>query len=255
MKLKKLKRAMPTTLLIFSTIGVIGTYVTAAKAGYESRMKMLELRKNGEPNKKEIAKSVAPLYILPTAIAACTVGCIVEACILNNRQRTALISSYAALSRVFKQYKEKAMDIYGEDADSRITTAITLEDCQDQQLYTVSGFSFVSLEPDTCVEEVPRVFYDIYSKRYFESTLSKVIQAEYHLNHNLSWVGSVSLNDFYNFLGIDILPMGDGMGWCVMDAYYWVNFNHKTVTLDDGMEIIQIEMDDFSPPEEYLEYC
>lgn len=32
------------------------------------------------------------------------------------------------------------------------------------------------------VDEEKRLFYDMYSATYFESTLSKVLQAQYHLN-------------------------------------------------------------------------
>lgn len=51
------------------------------------------------------------------------------------------------------------------------------------------------------------LFYDGYSQRYFESKISQVLQAEYHLNRNFAIGADVTLNDFYLFLGIDRIPM------------------------------------------------
>ena len=101
--------------------------------------------------------------------------------------------------------------------------------------------------------EVSRTFYDSFSQRYFESTIEKVIQAEYHLNRNFMFAGVIPLNDFYEFLGLEKTELGDAVGWsnCNGDIY-WIDFDHHRLTLDDGMEIYVIDMV-FEPTAEWME--
>ena len=88
----------------------------------------------------------------------------------------------------------------------------------------------------------PKLFYDEHSNRYFEATIEQVIQAEYHLNRNFTLRGYVYLNEFYEFLGLSITEYGDVMGWAVnYDEIYWVDFNHRKVAMDDGLEVYIIE--------------
>lgn len=95
--------------------------------------------------------------------------------------------------------------------------------------------------------------FNSFSQRYFESTIEKVIQAEYHLNRNFMFAGVISLNDFYEFLGLEKTELGDAVGWsnCNGDIY-WIDFNHHRLTLDDGMEIYVIDMV-FEPTAEWME--
>ena len=58
----------------------------------------------------------------------------------------------------------------------------------------------------------------------------------------------ISLNDMYSYFGLEGVPGGDDVGYDVCDEYYWLDFNHKLVTLDDGMEVIGIEVA-FDPAE------
>lgn len=93
------------------------------------------------------------------------------------------------------------------------------------------------------INEEVRTFYDCFSGRYFESTLSKVLQAEYHLNRNFALGGLyVEVNNFYELLGIAPIDRGKVLGWDCAEDIVWIDFNHYKATLDDGMEVYYIEM-------------
>ena len=97
---------------------------------------------------------------------------------------------------------------------------------------------------DSTNPEVVRTFYDYISDRHFESTLSKVIAAEYHLNRNFVLGAFVTLNDFYELLGLSPTEHGANVGWYLDDGIYWIDFDHQLITLDDspdGMEVCAIE--------------
>ena len=82
-----------------------------------------------------------------------------------------------------------------------------------------------------------------FSKRYFESTVAQVLEAEYHLNRNWCLGASVYVNDFYNFLGMPTIPGGDELGWhwIYSDGLSWIDFNHHKTILEDGLEVYVID--------------
>mgnify|MGYP000867048717 CR=1 FL=1 len=70
----------------------------------------------------------------------------------------------------------------------------------------------------------------------FNMPISQVLQAEYHLNRNFALGGGfITLNQFYEFLGIEPVPGGDEVGWMVSDGLYWVDFDHQRTVVDDGL--------------------
>ena len=77
----------------------------------------------------------------------------------------------------------------------------------------------------------------------FESSINRVIQAEYHLNRDFVISGYLPANHFYQLLGLEPLEGGDTVGWSIDTGIYWIDFNHSKVTLDDGLEVLVIDMD------------
>lgn len=232
-----------------ASIGVIVTTVTAIKA----TPKALELihnnsKKNhdGDPyafTKKEAVTSAWKCYIPSAAIGVSTIACIIGANILTGKQQIALSSAYALIQNSYKEYKDKLKELYGEEAHNAIVDAIVKENCNDTHITTVGGWLNTTLDFGEGDEpEVTRLFYDSYSKRYFESTIEKVIQAEYHLNRNFVFRGITALNELYDFLGLPNTSYGDNVGWSSYDEIYWLDFNHRRAKLKDGTEIYIIEM-------------
>lgn len=65
--------------------------------------------------------------------------------------------------------------------------------------------------------------------------------------------GYVTINEFYEFLGISHIDGGDMLGWDACEEIFWIDFDHRKITLDDGMECCYISTV-FSPSEDWLEY-
>ena len=106
---------------------------------------------------------------------------------------------------------------------------------QKQPIYAGTLIGSSSLDFEDAGEE-ERLFYDAISERYFQATISQVLQAEYHLNRNFALGGGfITLNQFYEFLGIEPVPGGDEVGWMVSDGLYWVDFDHQKTVVDDGL--------------------
>lgn len=256
-----IKKYSPVALSCIASVGVVVTTVVAVKATPKAMVKIhADSRKNhdGDPyayTKKEAVASAWKCYIPAVAIGASTIACIMGANALNRRQQAALTSAYALVQNSYKEYKDKLKELYGEEAHNAIVDSIMSEKCKDVSIYTPGIWASPSsldfgegMEP-----EVVRTFYDSFSQRYFETTIEKVIQAEYHLNRNFMFFGTIALNDFYDFLGLEKTDFGDTVGWSSVNGdIYWIDFNHRRVTLDDGMEVYVIDMV-FEPTAEWLE--
>lgn len=248
-----IKRNSSCILTITASAGVIASTVLAAKATPKAldAAKDAYFRKpedEGELTKFETFKAMAPAYIPTVIIAIGTISCIIEANALNQRQRKALASAYGMLSASYNEYRRKAKEIFGEDADDKIKTAVI----KDHYISYTSGFQTCGKELDYKPSGEELLFYEEFRNEYFQLTMEEVIEAEYHLNRNFALKGYVSLNEFYDFLGLEHTIEGEVLGWSMDMEYIWIDFNHQKVTMDDGLEvyIVQYPID---PDTLYLE--
>lgn len=247
----RLKSALPTVLSIVGVIGLAATTITAIKATPKA-MKLIEsakTEKTEEMSQAETVKTVWKLYIPTAVIGISTVSCIIGANVFNKRQQASLAGAYALASNAYLEYKNKVKELYGKETHEKILASIAAEKSHAKPIYAGSFITNSCL--DFGEEEEEMLFYDAFSSRYFTSTISRVLQAEYHLNRNYAIAGGVAINDFYDFLGIDQIDGGDGVGWSCGDTeIMWIDFDHRKVALDDGLEAHIIEMI-FEPIELY----
>lgn len=219
---RSLKKASPTILTCIGAAGVVATAVLAVKATPKAdSLIKADSRRNhdGDPyaaTKLEAVKSCWKCYIPAAATGVATIICIFGANTLNKKQQASLASAYALVNRSYSDYKHKLKELYGEDAHKKIMESIAAEKSSMPPITATGGFSNSSLEFEDANEE-QRLFYDSFSKRYFQATISQVLQAEYHINRNMVLGAFVTLNDFYDFLGISHIEGGDVVGWLLSD--------------------------------------
>lgn len=238
------KKNASTLLSVGCSIGVVATGFTSSRAALKARNKLLaaEEEKNDVLTTKETIAIAGPSYILPITIAGVTIGGIFCNHHLNQKEKLALISACTVAATKLEEFKTKVNEIYGENATKMITDAIDEE-------------KIVAQTP-VFVEEQNKLFYEPISGRLIERTENEVLQAEYHFNRNFVLRGYASLNEFYDFLGLEHIPEGDVLGWSmeageVFYGYSWIDFDHEEHTTTDGLEITDIVMP-FSPTADYL---
>lgn len=249
-----MKKNSSLILSVVSSIGVITTTVLAIKATPKA-IKLIEEEKqkkskvvtktiyadNQQYSKTEIVyEDLSPLDIIkiawkpyiPTGISMfSTLICIFGNTYLNYKTQTSLVSAYAVLDRTYKQYAEKAKELYGENADKEIKQEIARDNYNDSNYIH---------------REDKKLFFEFQTMRYFESTIEEVIMAENMLNQELAATGYVSMNDFFRFLHLDPLPYANHVGWCDHGNYHEIEFQHEKMVLEDGLECILLNMDAWS---------
>lgn len=249
-----LKNHSATVLTIAGAVGVVATSVMTARATIKAieDINEAECEKKEELTKMEIVKVTGLHYIPPILVGASTIACIFGANILNKQQQAALMSAYALVDNSFKEYKEKLKELYGEEAHNNIINSLMVEKAKKVDVYSYDFMSanILTLEDETC--DIC-LFYDVWGERYFESTIERVMNAEYHLNRNFTMRGYATLNEFYEFLGIEDTLSGSMMGWAIDDDITWIDFNHRKTELDDGFECYIVETS-FDPSADWREY-
>lgn len=262
-KLQKiLKNGSPIALTIVGSIGVAITAILAVKATPKAiQLIRADSKKNHEGDENAFTKKEAFLsswkcYVPALISGSLTIMCIASSNILSRRNQASLVSAYMLISKQYSQYKKKVIDKYGVDAHKEILKELAAEKAEQVPLSTVSGFMgdhSQLIDNDDNADPI-RLFYDSISDRYFQSSLSRVIDAEYHLNHHLTQGDCTPLNMLYDFLGIEKIEGGDDIFWKVTDEYQWIYFNHRLVNLDDGIECYIIEVENTPQPVSYYDY-
>jgi len=239
-----LKQSSPAILTCLGAIGVVTTSVLAVKATPKA-CQLLENEKYERSYKTyedgqyyqdlmplEVVQLTWKCYIPAALVGLSTIACIFGANVLNKRNQASLVSAYAMLSESYKQYREAAKSLYGEDADSKIIAEVA------KKKY-ISTYGCYIYDPDSASEEL--LFYDSFSQRYFTSTMSSVLNAQYHVNRNFALRGWSDLNELYDFLGLEEHSGGDVIGWSADEMIEggltpWIDFENRLVEMDDGLE-------------------
>lgn len=236
------KRRAPTILSFAAVAGVGVTAVLAAKAAPKAERIRKERERNDKYETAKTAVSAVSVYIPAVVVGISTASCILGANVLNKRRQAALVSAYVLLNEAHKEYKKKAVELFGSDACSKIHEELA-KDRYDEEKPDISDGEKI-------------LFYEEYYGDYFESTKEQVLLAEYHFNRNFALRGYAELNEFYEFLGLPKTEAGSVLGWS-LDAgeeyygYSWIDFEHDIVTLDDGLECCLISMP-FPPTADYM---
>lgn len=228
-----LRRNSATILTFVGAAGVVATSVMAVKATPKA-LRMIEEAKaeKGENlTRLETIAVVTPTYAPSVITGIATIGCILAANTLNKRQQASLVSAYALIDQSFKDYKKKVNELFGEDAHTQVVGAIVKDKYGEREFD---------------LEDGKRLYYDMYSERYFEATPYAVKRAEYELNRRNITDGSVYLNEWYSLLDLEPIEHGFDFGWSPgmnYERYWeeWISLSHSTVVMDDGLEVIIVE--------------
>lgn len=227
-----LGRNASTILTCIGGIGVIATAVMSAKATPKAmtRIALAQEEKGEELTKFEKVQAAAPSYIPAVLMGVSTIACVFGANVLNKRNQAALMSAYALLDNSYKDYKKKVIDIYGEEADAEVRTAIAKDRYEEGSMIVNPG---------------NQLFYDEFSGRYFESTMEKLISAQYAINRKIQLEGGAYLNEFYEELDIPPTDYGEHLGWssgllCDYQWSDWLEFGHEKSYIDDDLECIMV---------------
>lgn len=199
----------PEILTGIGIAGMVTTTVLAVKATPKA-MSLIEDKKNeewvDELSPLDVVKIAWKPYI--PAIITCVVSttCIIGASSVNAKRNAALATAYKLSETALSEYREKVIETIGEKKEQIVRDKIAEERIKKNP---------VSKNEVIVTGNGKTLCFDPVSGRYFMSSIDVIKRAENELNkqmlHDIS--GYVSLNDFYDELGLDHTSVGDDLGW------------------------------------------
>lgn len=230
------RKHAPTILTFIGAGGVVATGVLAAKETPTAMRACTDAKvenRRTQLSKLELAKAAIPAYLPAIGTGLATILCIFGANTLNQRQQASLVSAYAMLEQTYRDYRSKVVSVCGKNTDKFIDRAI-VEEKEDA-------------EDDRPPWDEVQTFYIEHYGKFFETTMEQVFKAEYHLNRNFALRGYVTLNEFFDFIGLHRTEDGDKVGWDdysgqAFYGYGWIEFDHRHYVTEDGLAVCAIDM-------------
>lgn len=200
----------PEILTGMGIAGMIGTTILAVKATPKALKLCEELKNEREevPTKVDYVKKCWKCYI-PTALSgAMSAACIVGSNSISARRNAALAVAYALSDTALQEYQEKVLESVGEKKEKAIRDKVAEEQIKKNPV----GNNEVYI-----TEKGNSLCYEPISGRYFRSDMDKIMKAENILNGRIldSVTGYVTLNEFYDELGLPSVEIGYDLGWNV----------------------------------------
>lgn len=205
------KRNSPQILMWCGiTSGLTSIYF--AITGTKKFVKAVAEEKEATGYEKLPGKTIAKLALKsywPVAVSeAAAVGCILGSNHINNQRLATAAMAYKLSETALMEFKEKAIETIGEKKVNDIKAAIAEDKIAKDPPSDSNGGNSVVLVGDGDI-----LCYDEISGRYFKSCADKILHARNLLNERLTTEYYISLNEFYDLLGLEDIPIGDELGW------------------------------------------
>ena len=215
---------------ILTGLGIAGmiTGTILAVKDTPKALELIEEKKNEEDLEEltpvETIKTVWKCYIPAALTIASGAACIIGGNTMNRRRLIALTAAYSLSESTLKEYKDKVLEHVGEKEERVIHEAINQERLvknpykREEVIFTRYG---------------NKLFFDSYSGRYFESDKNYLERVQNFLNDRLNSHKPVSLNDFYEEIGLEDIKIGDYVGWD-RSSTGLIDLRFDSKLLDDG---------------------
>lgn len=155
----------------------------------------------------ETVKEIIPKMILPLSSTILTGSAIIFANRAAVKELAVLSTAYAMTQNNLTDIKNKTQEMFGvkkaRDVEDQVTKDRYLKEPIKESFELRSG-------------NVP--CKDLYTGRTFQSNASKIQHAIDQIAIDLIQENWVSLNDFYDKIGLDQVKLGDDLGWDIRDT-------------------------------------
>lgn len=230
---KALKKHSPEVLTAIGIVGMITTTVAAVKTTPKA-LQLIDAREIEEDKRltrKEIIQTTWKCYIPVAITGAASVACLIGATSVNLRRNAALATAYTLSETALKEYQAKAVEVVGEKKEQAIRDAVA----KDQVAKDPLGAKEVII---TGKGEV--LCYEPLSGRYFRSTQDEIDKAVNAINRQMRYDMNVSLNEFYDAIGLSNNDLGDKLGWDIDKGEGYIDPAYSTQLADDGTPCLVI---------------
>lgn len=219
----------PEILIGFGLAGMLTSTVLAVKATPKA-IDILE-QENRELSKVDKVKLTWKCYA-PAAIGYCaSAACIIGANSVNSKRNAVLAGAYKISEAALLEYRDKVTEVLGEEKEKEIRDSIAEDRVRKTER---KGEVIVAGKGDT-------LCYDMHSGRYFKSNMDEIKRKLNEINYKLMQDNILSVNDFYDQIGLDPINTGYDFGWLVDDGLIQLYFT--SILTEDGQPCLAVHFD------------
>lgn len=219
----------PEILIGFGLAGMLTSTVLAVKATPKA-LDILE-QEDRELSKVDKVKLTWKCYA-PAAIGYCaSAACIIGANSVNSKRNAVLAGAYKISEAALLEYRDKVTEVLGEEKEKEIRDSIAEDRVRKTER---KGEVIVAGKGDT-------LCYDMHSGRYFKSNMDEIKRKLNEINYKLMQDNILSVNDFYDQIGLDPINTGYDFGWLVDDGLIQLYFT--SILTEDGQPCLAVHFD------------
>lgn len=212
----------PEILTGVGIAGMITTTILAVRATPKA-LELIEEQKEEESvdelSSFEVVKVAWKPYIPAMVTCIASTACLIGASSVNTKRNAALATAYKLSETALSEYRDKVVETIGEKKERIVRDKVAEERVKKNP---------VSKNEVIVTGNGKTLCFDPISGRYFMCSIETIKKAENTLNkqmlHDIS--GYVSLNDFYDELGLDHTSVGNDLGWNT-DQLIDINFSSQ----------------------------
>lgn len=222
-----LRKYSPELLTLCGVVSMSSAIVFAVRATPKV-MRAIDTEattKNEALTTPEIVRVAAPYYI-PTVIATGVgIACIFGASRINMQRNAALAAAYTMSETALKSYTAKTEEVVGKEKADEIRKAADIESMK------VHSKPVETEIKNNSVSYTSRILcYDSLTGRYFYSSKDIINRSLNEFNRLMRDECYMTLNDWFDMLGLDHTAIGDDLGWSMERGYVEIAYTSK---LDD----------------------
>lgn len=201
----------PEILVGFGVAGMLTTTVLAVRSTPKALALIEEEKRKRDVDKLpaiDVVKVAWKPYVPSAVTCACSIACLVGASSVNLRRNAALATAYKLSETALAEYRDKVIETVGENKEQKIREKVAKDRIEKHP---------VTQKEVIITEKGNTLCFDTISARYFRSDIEKIKRVANELNRQMltDAFGYVSVNDFYDELGLEHISVGNDLGWNV----------------------------------------
>ena len=226
-------RHSPEILTGLGIAGMLTSTVLAVRATPKAVLLLEDKKSELETDKLsgvEVVKTAWKCYIPATILATTSTACLIGASAVNSKRNAALATAYQLSQTALTEYKEKVVETIGDKKEQSIRDKVAKERVEKNPVKN-SGVILTNKGDTLCL--------DVISKRYFKCDIDKIKRAENELNKRMLSEMYISLNEFYDAIGLEQTGIGDDLGWNInRDGLIEIEFSSQLTEYDQPCVVI-----------------
>lgn len=166
---------------------------------------------------REKFEMVWQCYIPAVLSLTTTIVCIVGANTIHLRRQAALASLCAMSEAALKDYKDKVGELFGPGKAQKTKDALTQDRVKALGVIDDRDIIYTTGGDQLCMDAI--------SGRLFKSSIEAIRRAENELNLQFMSEMFISLDEYYDKLGLKPTKLGDLLGWNMHDIGDMIHFD------------------------------